>query len=232
MHKPAPVSAVQPSAMFGLGVPVVIGPMNGGMSFPPAFQFMAGKAERFLYKLIRALASIYNVFIPRKFFAKILLVANKRTEATLPKFRLCKVIQLVENGVFHVADFPTDYVNRTPVNVIYVGRLVDWKVVDIVIDAVAMCKESVRLTIVGDGPLKEELIEYAEVKAPNKVEFLGLIPHAEIDQKLDNADISVLPSVRECGGAVVLEAMSRDLPVIALDWGVCRLHFARVRFFN
>jgi glycosyltransferase involved in cell wall biosynthesis len=29
----------------------------------------------------------------------------------------------------------------------------------------------------------------------------------------------VLPSLLECGGAVVLEAMSMGLPVIATDWG-------------
>lgn len=41
VHEPAPVSPRQPSMMFGLGVPVIIGPMNGGMQFPPAFMYMA-----------------------------------------------------------------------------------------------------------------------------------------------------------------------------------------------
>jgi glycosyltransferase involved in cell wall biosynthesis len=49
--------------------------------------------------------------------------------------------------------------------------------------------------------------------------MLGAVPHAKINQYYDNADIFVLPSVRECGGAVVLEAMSRGIPVIAVNWG-------------
>ena len=219
IHEPAPVSAVQPSAMFGLGVPVVIGPMNGGMSFPPAFQYMAGKGERLFYGVMRIFASIYNLLIPGKFFAEILLVANNRTFRTLPKFRLGKVIELVENGVFSVLNEPKNSIKQAQVNVIYVGRLVDWKTVDIAIEAIGLCQQEVKLTIVGDGPLRESLMQLAQDKAPNKVEFLGLVPHSETNALYDRADISVLPSVRECGGAVVLEAMARGLPVIATDWG-------------
>ena len=36
---------------------------------------------------------------------------------------------------------------------------------------------------------------------------------------LRNSDIMVLPSMRECGGAVVLEAMASGVPVIAAKWG-------------
>jgi glycosyltransferase involved in cell wall biosynthesis len=197
----------------------MIGPMNGGMSFPEAFQYMASRTEKVLYKVMRIFASVYNLFIPGKLFAKILLVANQRTKNTLPKFRFGKVIQVVENGVFSVVDSPKPMIKDSQVNVVFIGRLVDWKAVDIAIKAIAACKENVKLTIVGDGPLRQELTELAEKIAPNKVEFLGLVPHKEIDAVLENADISVLPSVREAGGAVVLEAMSRGLPVIASNWG-------------
>ena len=37
VHQPIPVSPREPSLLHGLGCPVVIGPMNGGMSYPPAF---------------------------------------------------------------------------------------------------------------------------------------------------------------------------------------------------
>jgi glycosyltransferase involved in cell wall biosynthesis len=36
---------------------------------------------------------------------------------------------------------------------------------------------------------------------------------------LQDSDVLVLPSLLECGGAVVLEAMSMELPVIATNWG-------------
>ena len=219
IHEPAPVSAVQPSAMFGFGVPVIIGPMNGGMSFPPAFQYMAGWSERILYQFIRMFTSVYNLIIPGKFFANALLVANKRTLHALPKLRLGKVIELVENGVFSVVDSPKPVSQTTQINVLYVGRLIDLKMIDIAIDAVMQCKGDITLTILGDGPLRGHLMEYAENNAAGRVQFLGAVPHAEINQHYDSADVFVLPSVRECGGAVVLEAMARGLPVIAVNWG-------------
>ena len=220
VHEPAPVSAIQPSAMFALGAPVVIGPMNGGMSFPPAFKQMAGCSERLLYSAMRLFTSIYNLLVPVKFFAGVLLVANERTSKVLPKIRLGEVIELVENGVFSALEQPKaiNHSNQA-INVLYVGRLVDWKTIDIVIDAIAKCDSNIKLTILGDGELRAELERQAMLTVPNRVHFMGLVPHAETNQHYDNADIFVLPSVRECGGAVVLEAMARGLPVIASNWG-------------
>ena len=220
VHEPAPVSAIQPSAMFALGAPVVIGPMNGGMSFPPAFQQMASRAERFLYSAVRFFTSIYNLLIPGKFFADVLLVANERTSKVLPKIRLGEVMELVENGVFTTLEQPKAINNlNQAINVLYVGRLIDLKAIDIVIDAIAKCDSNIKLTILGDGELRSALQSQAMLVAPNRVHFMGLVPHAETNQYYDNADIFVLPSVRECGGAVVLEAMARGLPVIASNWG-------------
>ena len=219
LHEPAPVSAVLPSVMFCLGVPVVIGPMNGGMTFPPAFNTMAGRFERVLYRLTRVLSTVFNILIPGKFFANILLVANQRTKDALPKLRLGQVLEIVENGVFSVVDDPKKAQVKPITDVLYVGRLVDWKAVDIAIDAINTCKSNVKLTILGDGPLKNELVQYAKKLAPNKIVFAGMVPHEKTNQYYDEADIFILPSIRECGGAVVLEAMSRGLPAIVTAWG-------------
>ncbi|MDX1914160.1 MAG: glycosyltransferase family 4 protein [Methylophilus sp.] len=219
IHEPAPVSATQPSVLFGLGKPVIIGPMNGGMSFPDGFEYMSGKLEKVLYKCVRVFSTIYNLLIPGKFFADLLLVANQRTRDSLPKFRLGRVVEMVENGVFTVKDAPLVNDKTSEIHVLFVGRLVDWKAVDIVIDAVALTNTKVKLVILGDGPERGSLEHHAKQKPNINVQFLGMVPHAEVNAYYDQADIFVLPSLRECGGAVVLEAMSRGLPVIATNWG-------------
>lgn len=219
VHEPAPVSATQPSAMFALSVPVVIGPMNGGMDFPEAFRHMGGIIERALYAFMRIFTTVYNLIIPGKFLADILLVANDRTAEALPKLRLGRVIELVENGVFSFTEKPKETTQSAEIQVLYVGRLVDWKMVEIVMEAVQQCQEKVKLTIVGGGPMKPALEAMSQALPIKNIEFTGLVQHAEVNHYYDKADIFVLPSVRECGGAVVLEAMSRGLPTIATDWG-------------
>lgn len=219
IHEPAPVSATQPSAMFGLGVPVIIGPMNGGMTFPDAFAYMSGKFEKVVYRLVRVVATFYNLLIPGKLFADMLLVANQRTANSLSRFKLGKVVELVENGVFSTREAPIQTQKTSNINVLFVGRLVDWKTVDIVMDAVAITQQQVNLMIVGDGDQRAFLEQYAKDKGYTNIRFVGLVPHVEVNQYYDDADIFVLPSVRECGGAVVLEAMARGLPVIATNWG-------------
>jgi glycosyltransferase involved in cell wall biosynthesis len=219
IHEPSPVSPKQPSFMFGLGVPIVIGPMNGGMSFPVAFEYMASKLERYIYGLFRFLSSVINLLIPGKFFAKLLLVANNRTALALPIFRLGKVKELVENGVTSTVDEKKHNASST-VCVLFIGRLVDWKAVDIVIDAIKICRNTeIMFNIVGDGPERIALEKKASEQGCKKVFFYGQVSHSEVNSHYDKADIFVLPSVRECGGAVVLEAMSRGLPVIATNWG-------------
>jgi glycosyltransferase involved in cell wall biosynthesis len=51
------------------------------------------------------------------------------------------------------------------------------------------------------------------------VKFSGWLSQEACATRLRDADVLVLPSLYECGGAVVLEAMAMGLPVIATAWG-------------
>ena len=154
IHEPAPVSPTLPSAMFALNVPVVIGSMNGGMTFPAAFNYMVSKQEKFLYAAVRFFSSLYNLIILGKLLATVLLVANQRTKESLPKFRFGKVIEMVENGAFSTLETPKVSLSKVNLNVLFVGRLVHWKALDIAIDAINNTKTDAKLKVLGDGPLR------------------------------------------------------------------------------
>lgn len=220
IHQAAPVSPKQPSMLFCLGAPVIIGPMNGGIHFPKPFKYLAGSFERVMQRLARFASHFFNILIPGKLFAARLLVANKRTKDALPLFRFGEVIEVVENAADKVSENGLSKVqHKAPIEtrVLYAGRLVDWKVVDILIDVFSLLDNSIHLDVVGDGPDMDKLIKQA--RNLENVTFHGWVEHATINQIYDQVDIFVLPSIRECGGAVVLEAMARGVPAIATEWG-------------
>ena len=99
VHEPTPVSPRQPSLIYSVGAPVIIGPMNGGMAFPPAFKGMESQAVRSVTWAGRKLAGMINILIPGKRQASLLLVANDRTENSLPACVNAPVKHMVENGV-------------------------------------------------------------------------------------------------------------------------------------
>ncbi len=223
VHQPIPVSPKYPSLMFGLKAPVVIGPMNGGMHFPKAFNGMASPVERYLFLILRSLSTLMNVILPGKLFAKLLLVANQRTADALPLFRFGQVKTLVENGVISTRLAPKVSDKRgltEKIKIIFVGRMVDWKAIDILIDAFHQTKlANLELMLIGDGVERPKLEQKVKELNAKNITFYGSIPFSQMNQYYDESDIFVLPSIRECGGAVVLEAMSSGLPVIATNWG-------------
>jgi len=233
IHQPIPVSPREPSLLFGLGAPVVIGPMNGGMEYPPAFRQRRGIFEKLLVWFGRASASVLNVLMPGKRRAAILLVANDRTRAALAVPSRGRVAELVENGV-DLSLWESGATETAPSEVptfVYMGRLIGWKSVDLLLRAFASARTSapMRLWILGDGDQRAHLEQVArelslpedaaENSAAGTIQFAGWLSQSACKSRLSAADCLVLPSVFECGGAVVLEAMALGKPVIATAWG-------------
>lgn len=234
IHQPMPVSPREPSMMFGFGVPVVIGPMNGGMEFPANFERHRGIVEKAMLKLGRWSAVALNRLMPGKREAALLLVANERTRRALPAGVCRNVVELVENGVDLTLWQPTRgapplAASATSTTFVFLGRLVDWKAVDLLIEAfkAASANAPMRLLVIGDGVERNALETLAarhgllgQAGAEHgRVTFMGWLPQPVCADHLQRADCLVLPSLLECGGAVVLEAMSMGKPVIATAWG-------------
>ena len=107
--------------------------------------------------------------------------------------------------------------DRRPI-VLFVGRLVPYKGVHVLIEAASTLP--VRLVIVGDGPLRASL----EVQARNlprtaSIEFAGEASDADVKSWMHAATLLALPSVTraEAFGYVQLEAMASGVPVISTN---------------
>jgi glycosyltransferase involved in cell wall biosynthesis len=225
VHEPTPVSPRLPSMMYGLGVPVVIGPMNGNMTYPPGFRSRS-PLERAFVPVARRSTDLANYLIPGKRRAEVLLVANERTRSALPAGYRGKVQILCENGVDTDIWRRPDDLQARPVDglrLAFLGRLVSWKGADMVLDVFAEVKKeapSAELWIIGDGPERTRLQGLAEALGIcDAVTFHGWVAHEECPRLLSQCDVFLYPSVFDCGGVVVLEAMSLGLAVVALNWG-------------
>jgi len=84
IHECSPIAPKQISALQGLGAPLVIGPLSGGMEFPPAFRYRQGRSRVWAERLSRSVSGICNFLVPGKKNAEALLVANQMTLDALP----------------------------------------------------------------------------------------------------------------------------------------------------
>jgi rhamnosyl/mannosyltransferase len=103
--------------------------------------------------------------------------------------------------------------------VLFVGRLVYYKGVDVLLEALRMT-ERARLAVVGIGPLQAELVAQARALGiAERVRFLGPVPEDRLRSLYKCARFLVLPSVApsEAFGMVQLEAMAAGRPVISTD---------------
>lgn len=223
VHQPIPVAPRFPSMIYNVGAPVVIGPMNGGMEYPQAFLRRRSTLGRLAIDLGRAVSDIVQALIPGKREAAFVLVANERTRLALGGVPHGKVITLPENGV-DLAKWsnvsPTNYgPSQPPPRFVFMGRLVDWKALDIVLAALTEV-EGVELDVIGDGPMLNSWRNLAQnLGLASRVCFHGWLDQSECAARLRRSQGLLLPSLYECGGAVVLEAMACARPVIATAWG-------------
>ncbi|HXE55827.1 MAG TPA: glycosyltransferase family 4 protein [Tepidisphaeraceae bacterium] len=224
IHQPIPVSPKETSLLYNMGAPVIIGPMNGGMSFPPGFGRQHARGEKSFVRFGRWASQLLNRMMPGKLRADVLLVANERTRRALPKGVRGRVIELVENGVdlsLWAADEQHQQFNPAP-RFVFLGRLEDWKAVNLLLDAFkdVVAQQPATLEIIGDGPMRASLEDQTRrLGVEQHVQFGGWLTQSDAALRLRAADALMLPSLYECGGAVVLEAMALGLPVIATAWG-------------
>ena len=104
---------------------------------------------------------------------------------------------------------------RTP-NVVFVGRLVPEKGLDMLISAWAQAQRPSgwRLRLIGGGPLDEVLRrQAASLDVGDSIDFLG--PSEQVAQELGASDVGVLSSRFEGLSNTLLEYMASGIPVIA-----------------
>lgn len=104
-----------------------------------------------------------------------------------------------------------------PLRALYVGRLISYKGILPLLQAVQMLKPDVdlHLTVVGDGPERDRV--RALEQSTTKVEWIRHLSHHQLVSRYPSFDLAILPSTLETHSMVLHEAMQCGLPVITAD---------------
>jgi glycosyltransferase involved in cell wall biosynthesis len=110
-------------------------------------------------------------------------------------------------------------VGAAPVlKLISVGRFVEAKNHRFLIDLLSQLPENITLTLVGDGPLRQQVAGWvSDARLSHRVRLTGLLPREEVYNELRQADVLVSSSLWEGLPIAALEAMTVGLPVILSD---------------
>ena len=132
-----------------------------------------------------------------------------------------KKITVIPNGV-DLKLFDSIRAKKVRNQILYVGRLVDFKHVDWLIEAFALVLKGIpnaKLKIVGGGPEKGNLEALVRKLGLRKhITFTGLTPTYEaVTRYYKESEIFVLPSTVEGEAIALKEAMAAGLPLIAMN---------------
>jgi glycosyltransferase involved in cell wall biosynthesis len=152
---------------------------------------------------------------------KIISVSKHTTHKLKKELNSKKPIYTIPNGIeFDLIIKIKPAKEKT--DVIFVGRLMSYKNVDILIKSIKLIMEKnpeVKALIIGDGPEKrtlETLIQ--KLNLEKNIKFLGFLEnHDDVYALMKSSKVFVLPSTREGFGIVVIEANACGIPVVTIN---------------
>ncbi len=145
------------------------------------------------------------------------VIANSRgLRSMAQRFERRVPIETIPNGVDPRAFAPPER-DWTGVRILFVGRVVYQKGLDLLLHALGRLKDSPwSLTVVGDGPQREPLeLLAANLGIADRIRFAGWLDGNDLVRAYHDATLFAYPSRHEGMPNAVLEAMASGLPVIA-----------------
>ncbi|MCO5051957.1 MAG: glycosyltransferase [Verrucomicrobiae bacterium] len=221
-----------------LGVPSVWGPIAGGEHVPSGFSGYIRPV--YLPEPLRRIGNRLWLLWPPVQRAlqrtDVLFVSNRQTLKFLGAKLAVKSVVVAPNALR-----PEDEKSVTPPNdsrpgspapgaaaddparglkLLYVGNCLPTRAMAMVFAALAQAAlKNCELTIIGGGDgFKFWQSQARKYGVSESVKFLGRIPHAQLAQYYQQADLLVFPALRDSGGSALLEAMSKGVPVLCFDW--------------
>jgi glycosyltransferase involved in cell wall biosynthesis len=216
-----------PTFLGSLQPPLILGPIGGGETSPRALRDEFPLRARIL-ESVRDFANatvMINPWIRHELIdAAVIFTHTADTRNLFSRSVKSKTFAFTPLGIRNPPLLGPRTTRQGPPRLLCAARLLYWKGVHIAIRAFAQvlsqCPEA-RFTIVGRGPEEHRLkADAAGYDVASHIDFISWLPQQQqLFDLYESHDLFVFPSLHDSAGFVVLEAISRGLPVVCLDLG-------------
>lgn len=214
--------------LYKLGLPVVVGPLGGGLPTPRGFEqaFRHQRIKTFLRDLFYWYHINWNTRF-RNYLANSerIILGMSTPQGILPEMTKGKCA-LIPDALVDTSYFVPATRNKTngSVRILFAGRLISNKGPFLLLDAIKLCIDrginNFEVEIAGHGMLREQIeLQIKEQGMHAHVKLLGGLSKDALLSKYQSSDIFCLPTLREPGGIAILEAMACGLPIITSNYG-------------
>jgi len=163
-----------------------------------------------------------DYFLLKHYFSRVVAVSHEMKKVLVKKYRFKEeMVDVIYNGISLPSGTPSPRPANDRIHIGTVGRMVPVKDFDLFLEVAAEVvreNDRVRFSILGDGPLKQHLVETAkELKISKYVDFLSPIP--DPFPYYQSLDLYLNTSLHEGIPLTILEAMACGKPVVAPNVG-------------
>ncbi|RDI24959.1 glycosyltransferase involved in cell wall biosynthesis [Pseudacidovorax intermedius] len=219
----------QPSYLWLLGRPTLVGPLGGGEETPKRFLRDLSKknrAKEVLRALLNRTAYLNPFFWLMCWRSQLLLCKTKETASFIPACYSGKTKVLLEIGIApeKISVLPVKKISGSKLSILYVGRFIYWKGMELGFEALKILKDQnidFSITLVGKGPDELAWRRLAEKLGftGEQISWIDWASQEELAIHYRGADVLLCPSFHDSSGNVVLEAMARGVVPVCLDCG-------------
>lgn len=181
-------------------------------------EFLAKPPQNIKIKLLKLIQKtsftlVNKIIVPSEFLKEILIDFYKISPEKIVVIRNAIALKQKYNKALTLKN------NNKILKIITIGRLVEWKNISGILQALNLLQNvNFELKVIGFGPLEKKLQQEAkDLKLDNKVIFCGQLEKSLVYKHLKNSDLFILNSNYEGLPHVVIEAMLSNCAVISSD---------------
>lgn len=228
MHQLNMIGFREPGYLWKIkDIPLVWGPVGGVANIPTAYLREAGWKMNLFCRLKNLISDMQFRFHPRVRAAvkrSTMIAAMKEVRLATKKVYGKEIPVINETGTYpenSPVSHKSDSSQSQHLQVLWVGRFIDTKRLDIALNAIAKTNNhNIILSICGTGT-ESQVDKYKSLAIALGIEkqviWLGKVPHESISAIMHKSDVFLFTSIVEATSTVILEAISANLPILSFN---------------